>query len=146
MISRFFHYFVKRTPRFGKVFVVGTVATLADNCVLFLLVQGLHWSPLSANVPSLLAGMGIQFLGNRYLVFQGARERSMSHQVLGFTLLEFVAFPLNAVLYYVLLEWLSIPYMLARPMGTAIVFLGFSYPSWKWVFRGQTKTGLNELN
>jgi putative flippase GtrA len=119
---------------FSKTALVGGLATVMDVGVLTLLVQGFLLTPRAANFPSLFVGSLIQFLGNRYFVFK-AGGREFGRHAVGFVSTEFIAFFLNGVSFDVLVHWTSINYVLARLLGTFIVFVSFSYPMWRWVFR-----------
>lgn len=122
-----------RLWRFGRSVLVGLVATAADVSTLAILVQIVHLTPTQANVPSLLVGMAIQFVGVRRWVFH-AQEGSVRAQVLRFGLAEAGTLALNALVFHLLVTRTPIPYWLDRPIGTALVYVGFSYHAWKRVF------------
>jgi putative flippase GtrA len=126
---------LSRTLRFGRSVAVGGVATLADWLTLTGLVElgGVHETV--ANVPALMVGAAVQFIGCRNLVFQAARG-SMRRQLLGFSVVEAATLALNGISFHALVTLTPVPYWLARPLGTFAVFAFFSYPLWKWVFHG----------
>lgn len=113
---------------------VGIVATAADMAVLALFVELLHWTPARANVPALLAGAVIQFLGCRHLVFR-ASGGSIPKQVLAFAVTEAGTLTLNGIVFHLLVSFSPLPYALVRMIGTFLVFIGFSYPMWGRIFR-----------
>jgi putative flippase GtrA len=120
--------------RFSRSLVVGAVATLVDLAVLTTLVQVFGVSAQWANVPSLVAGLTVQFLGNRTFVFKAGGGR-LSRQLGAFLVAEAGALVLNALGFAALVAWSPVPYPLARLLGEAVVYVGYSYPLWHKVFR-----------
>ena len=116
---------------------MGGLATAVDLLSLILMVSMFGMEPKTANVPSLLAGAGVQFVGNRHFVF-GAKGTRLQQQLMGFFAVEIAAFFLNAMGFYAMVTWTTVPYALARPLVSFAVFGGFSYPLWTLVFRKQT--------
>lgn len=112
---------------------VGALATAADLLALLLLVEGLGVSAPHANVPALAVGVLIQYFGNKYLAF-GDRSRDHLRQGLAFLGVEAGTLALNALAFHLLVSQLAVPYGLARVLGSALVYLGFSYPLWRRVF------------
>src|SRR5688500_2997687 len=82
-----------------KTLIVGAIATAADMATLAIMVQISGFTPQSANIPSLVIGSLIQFVGNRYISFHGAREGQVHKQMLGFFIAEIAALTLNAFLF-----------------------------------------------
>jgi putative flippase GtrA len=130
-----------RILRFAKSLLVGGVATLADFAALTALIELAHLHETVANVPALCVGALVQFIGCRHLVFQAARGH-LGKQLLGFAVVELATLALNGVAFHLLVTQAGAPYWLARPLGTFAVFVGFSYPLWKWVFRSSLKQAL----
>lgn len=117
----------------GRSALVGLAATAVDLGLLALLVEHLGASPAVANVPALLAGLAVQFFGNKYFAF-GDRSRDFVRQGARFALVEAVTFALNATSFHVLAVWLGLPYLVARPLGELGVYLGYSFPRWQRIF------------
>jgi putative flippase GtrA len=97
----------------------------------------LHVDPRVANVPALLVGGVVNFLGNRHYAFR-AREGHLGKQAVGYTAVELVALALNGLLFDAVLR--AEPqtahfYWLVRLATSHAVFLGWSYPLWRQVFR-----------
>jgi len=130
-----------RLWRFAKSLLVGGVASVADFAALALLVEFAHLHETTANVPALCVGAIVQFIGCRHLVFQAARGH-LGRQLAGFAIVELATLALNGVAFHLLVTVAQVPYWLARPLGTFAVFVGFSYPLWKWVFRSSIKQAL----
>ena len=126
---------------FAKSAMTGAIATLADFAILLFLVEILHVAPAVANVPALLGGANAQFLGNRHFVFAAreAERGSLRRQVVLFALAEGLTLALNALAFHVLAVVIGVPYAIARPVGTFVVFTCVSDPLWRLVFRGEPR-------
>jgi len=114
--------------------LVGLVATAVDLGALAVLVHFLV-PPTVANVPALVAGVAVQFFGNKHFAFRD-RSRAYLRQGAQFALVEAGALLLNAVGFHLLVTLTPTPWWLARAFASALVYLGFSYPLWARVFRG----------
>ncbi len=128
---------------FTRSALTGALATLVDLGMVALLVGVLRQKPEVASVPALLAGALVQFLGGRHFAFR-AREGSLARQAMLFTLVEIGTLALNAALYHVVA--VNVPLgvtgaLIARLVTTNLVFVGFSYPLWKWAFAVPRPTG-----
>lgn len=120
--------------------LAGALATLADVATLALLVHFARVSPHAANVPALLVGGVVNFVGNRHFAFEGAREGHLGKQALGYTVVEVCALVLNGLLFDGALRFvpaLGPGYLAVRLVTSHVVFLGFSYPLWRRVFRAK---------
>jgi putative flippase GtrA len=126
-----------RLMRMVRSAAAGLAATGADLATLSVLVLGAHWAPRSANVPALLVGGIVNFVGNRVYAFH-AREGNAALQAAGFTAVELVALALNGLLYDAVLRLIpaaAVVFWLVRLLTTNVVFLFWSYPLWHRVFR-----------
>src|SRR5262245_56788736 len=115
---------------------VGAAATIADVAVLALAVGFFGVSARVANVPALLAGVAIQFVGNRHWAFEAAHG-PLRRQLVYFTVVEVGALLLNAIAYDVVARHTMLDALCAvavRLIVRAVVFLGFSFPLWRRVF------------
>lgn len=114
--------------------LVGLVATAADVGTLALLIRGLGFSPVGANVPALLVGVAVQYLGNKYVAF---RDRSRDHVRQGsrFLLVEAGTFLLNSAGFHLLVTQTALPFTAARLIVALTVYCGFSFPLWARIFR-----------
>ena len=113
--------------------LVGVGATLVDLGALLVLVEGLGVEPLVANVPALIAGLLVQFIGNKVYAFQDRSTRYLEQGV-RFAAVEAGAFALNALAFHLLLTLTPTPFVAARIIGSAAVYFGFSYPLWTRIF------------
>ena len=119
--------------------VVGLLATASDLGTLMLLIHGAGLSKRAANTPSLLPGLLVQFIGNKYFAFED-RSKAIVKQGSLFVLIEIVAFALNVLLFDLLVTFTPVHEILARLLGTNIVYLGFSFPAWTFfVFRRKAR-------
>ena len=118
--------------------LAGGAATLADLAVLTACVHLFHWTARDANVPALIAGGIVNFVGNREFAFRDAKHGALEKHVVGYLLVEIVALVLNGALYDLVLR--IVPgsthlYWLVRLATSNVVFLLWSYPLWRRVFR-----------
>lgn len=129
--------FTQRAATFLRSALAGGAATLADLATLGLLVGFAGLTPRAANVPALLAGALVQFVGNRHFAFRAA-SGSLRRQLALFAVTEAVALALNAALYHAAAA-LAPPGVLGavalRAVTTNLVFVFWSYPVWRRVFR-----------
>jgi putative flippase GtrA len=110
---------------------VGVAATLADLATLAVLCDVLGLPPRAANVPALVVGVVVQFVGNKLFAFRD-RSPAWLEQGARFVLVEAGAFALNALAFAVLCT--ALPYIAARLVGTALVYALYSYPMWRRIF------------
>lgn len=125
----------RRWLRLARSLGVGAAATGVDLLALCLLVELGGLSPRIANVPALLAGAAVQFVGCRHVVFERATDGPLGRQLTGFALTEAGTLALNALAFHALVSLTPTPYPAARALGTLLVFVGFSFPMWSRVFR-----------
>ena len=77
----------------------------------------------------------LQYVGNKFFAFDD-RPKAIVKQGALFLAIETIAFGLNALLFDLLVTWTPAHEILARLVGTNIVYLGFSFPMWSvFVFR-----------
>ena len=113
---------------------VGALSSLVDFASLFVLVNAFHVPPVGANIPALLLGLVVQFIGARHVVFRDSKV-TLKMQLVGFLVTELGAFLLNALLFHAFVAGLHMPYLMARLIGSFVVFVSFSFPMWNFVFR-----------
>lgn len=117
--------------------LAGGAATAVDLLVLFVCIHALGWSPRVASVPALLAGGFVNFHGNRHFAFRATSGR-VERQAVLFILSELVTLTLNGVLYDLAVRTLhptTAAALVLRLVTQNIVFLAWSYPVWRRVFR-----------
>ncbi len=123
--------------------LVGGLATVVDLLALFILVESFGLDPVLANVPALSLGLSVQFFGNKFWAFdeRSTDAASLTRQAGLFALVEVGAFALNAATFHLLVTVWAAPYMLARLLGSGVVYFAFSYPLWAYVFRPARSDG-----
>lgn len=112
---------------------VGAIATVADLTVLTVLVSGFAVSARTASPFALIAGLGLQFVGNKLFAFQDRRAQ-WGRQAALFFAIEALAFCANLALFDVAVRLVPLPYVLVRVMTQAIVYFGLCLPLWSRVF------------
>ena len=124
--------------RILRALLAGGAATLADVAVLAVLVSLVGLAPRMASVPALLVGGLVNFVGNRHFAFRAARG-SLARQAVLYAIVELAALAANGVLFDVVmrllppsLAWAYVP---VRLVTSHLVFLAWSYPLWRLVFR-----------
>jgi putative flippase GtrA len=114
----------------------GLVATLADLALLRGLAA-FGVSPRVASVPALTVGTLVMFFAQKYFVFE-SKGRPDRREVVLFALVQAGGYGLTLGLYDAalrLLPWFEAHYLVARLVVTNLVWLGYSFPLWHWVFR-----------
>jgi putative flippase GtrA len=112
---------------------VGVVATAVDVLMLLFLVRGCGLTAVQANLPALLVGITVQYLGNKYVAF-GDTSRDHLRQGSLFALVEVGTLALNAIGFHLMVTFTRVPYPLVRILVTLAVYLGFSFPLWRLIF------------
>jgi len=126
----------RQLVRFGRSVIAGAAATLADLGTLGVAIGLVGLSARQANLPALLVGATVQFIGNRQFAFES--RGCVKRQVLWFALVELVALGLNGVGYdLVARQWLldTSGALLVRTLISFVVFVGWSYPLFRRIFR-----------
>ena len=129
----------RRDPlRILRAFVAGGAATLSDVAVLALLVTVFGVAPAVASTPALLVGGVVNFIANRHFAFRAAHG-SLARQAALYAVVEVGTLVANGVLFAVALKvlphGLAWAYVPVRLVTSHLVFLGWSYPMWRSVFR-----------
>jgi putative flippase GtrA len=115
----------------------GGAATACDLAVLLALTEGFGISPRHANVPALIVGGVVNFFANRHFAFRAAAAPA-GKQAIGYVVVESAALLLNALVYDSVIRFVplaSTHYAVVRVAAGAVVFLLWSYPLWRIVFR-----------
>jgi putative flippase GtrA len=121
------------SPPLVRSALVGAVATAVDLLALALLVQVAGLEPAAANVPALLAGVAVQFAGNKWFAFRDPSPR-LVRQSAQFAAVEVGALALNALGFHLLVVATPTPYPVARALASAAVYFAYSYPLWGRIF------------
>lgn len=116
--------------------LAGGAATAVDLAAMFAMVSLRGLSPRLASVPALLLAGTVNFLGNRHLAFR-AEGGSVAQQAKRFACVHLVTLTLNAVLFDLAIRGLGAhaPFWLLRLVVSNVVYLGWSFPMFRRVFR-----------
>jgi putative flippase GtrA len=117
--------------------IAGGAATLSDLGVLFFCITALGLSARVASIPALVAGGIVNFYGNRSFAFR-AQSGSLRRQATLYAITEVIALAFNGFLYDAAVRWLHPSNggaLVVRLVTCNAVFLLWSYPIWRWVFR-----------
>ena len=129
---------VRDPLRIVRAFLAGAAATLADVAVLAILVSLVGLAPRVANIPALVVGGIVNFVGNRHFAFR-ATSGSLAKQAALFAIVELAALAANGILFDVVMRLLPVhlawAYVPVRLVTSHVVFLAWSYPLWRFVFR-----------
>jgi putative flippase GtrA len=117
-----------------RSWIVGGLATIPHLVALIILVYLFHVNDRLANPPALIIGLTIQFFGNKYFAFEDHSPRLL-HQGSLFLLVEVGAFLLNLGIYDFLVAFWQINCIAAMLIGTFVVYQGFSFPLWGYIFK-----------
>lgn len=121
--------------------LAGGLATAIDLLVLFACIHLLGLSPRVASVPALIAGGVANFQGNRTFAFRATSGPGvLQRQAALFVLSELVTLALNGVLYDLAVRTLHPGVggaMVIRLVTQNMVFLAWSFPVWRLVFRAR---------
>ena len=115
-----------------KSSAVGLAATASDLLTTTLLVRCFDLTKQQANIPGLVPGIAVMFIGNKYFAFEDSSRKVLRQGAL-FLAIEAVAFALNALFFHLLVTWWDWHELLARLLSTNITYLGFSFPMWNWL-------------
>lgn len=121
-----------------RALLAGGAATITDVAVLAAFVSLMGVAPRYASIPALVAGGVVNFIGNRHFAFRAA-QGSLARQAVLYTIVELAALAANGVLFDVVMRLLPPQYAWAyvpvRLVTSHLVFLAWSYPLWRLVFR-----------
>jgi len=114
--------------RFARSLIVGGGGTALDFAALTLSLRVFHLDPTWARAVGLCAGGVVLFFGSRSFAFR-AQNEARGPQATRFVISELIAFPLNLLLYRLLLHLL--PEVAPELLGLAAnfaLFLTYYYP------------------
>ncbi len=112
---------------------VGTLATVADLGSLTLLVEFARLPPRVASLPALLAGVAIQFVGNKWFAFRD-RSSAWLGQAVAFGSVELLGLSANYALFDLVIAHTALPYLPVRMAVTSLVYFGLCLPLWRRIF------------
>jgi putative flippase GtrA len=114
--------------RFARSLVVGGGGTLLDFGALAISLHWLGLSPTGARVVGLLAGAVVLFYGSRSFAFRATAEGA-APQARRFVVAEVIGFPLNILVFKLLLAWLpGVRPELLSLLANFLLFVAYYYP------------------
>ena len=120
--------------RIAFFIAVGCAAGAVHFATVVLLVEGLHATPLLANVGGWLLAFAVSFTGQWRLTFR-SHDTPWSVALPRYFFLSLSGFALNEAGYALLLHWTALPYDLAL----GLVLVGVAVMTYllgsKWAFR-----------
>jgi putative flippase GtrA len=125
----------------AKSMVAGGAATVVDLGALAFMVSLVGISPRVASVPALVLAGTVSFLGNRHFAFR-AGAGDASRQAKLFVLVHLAALAWNAILFDLAIRGLGdrVPYWALRMVVSNVVYLSWSFPMFRRVFRVQASS------
>jgi putative flippase GtrA len=128
----------------ARSMIASGAATVTDLGVLTVLVSGLGVSARVASVPALLCAGVVNFIANRRYAFGVRGGDNLHRQAALFACVQAVTITLNAACFDVAMRMLPATplYWLVRLAISNVVYLGWSFPMFRRLFRAQSKVGL----
>lgn len=120
-------------PQPVRFVLVGGAAASTHLLVVAVLVQGLQWPPLMANIVAFLLAFWVSYGGHALLTFaqSGVAHRQALPRFFVVACGSFVA---NELLYFAALRWLSWHYLVSLFLVLLIVAVGTFVSSKLWAF------------
>ena len=117
-----------RAMRFARSLIVGGGGTALDFAALTVGIRLLHLDPTWARVVGLCVGGVVMFFGSRSFAFR-AQAESLGPQAKRFVISELIGFPLNVLVFRLLLQLLPTvaPEVLSLIANFAL-FVSYYYP------------------
>ncbi|MCX5746705.1 MAG: GtrA family protein [Proteobacteria bacterium] len=106
----------------------GVAATAVDVGTLVLLVEALHAPIPLASFTAALAGATVGFVANKYVAFAD-RSAITVRQLASFAFVALATALLMALAMKVVAVKLGVPYVLAKLLCAAAIFVGWTYPA-----------------
>lgn len=111
----------------------GTIGAVIDMVVLVSLVELAGLAPARATLVSAAAGALVNFFLNRGWAFRS--RGSIVRQGGMYALATAVWVGLSAIVVHACVGFVRVPYVAARIVADVAVFLGWGFPSSRWIFR-----------
>lgn len=116
--------------RISFFIATGGLAALLHLTIVFALVSGFNQQPLVANVIAFLAAFNVSYLGHRHFTFADMKDERQL-QLPHFFAVAASAGCLNEILYYLILNYTSLPYLPALVLVLGLVAV-YSYTLSQW--------------
>jgi putative flippase GtrA len=129
------HAVAMRLVRSGAA---GILATVADVGTLTLLVSIFGIAPVIAGIPSLIFGSIVMFLGQKYFVFAQRSVTTLGREAVLYAVVQAIGILVTAWVFKLLLGLSPLfagHYVLVRLVANNLVWLGYFFPLWHFVFK-----------
>lgn len=120
-----------------RFLVVGGTAFLIDFGVLYLLTEWISLGYLFANCISFIISVIYNYILSTLWVFDAKQTKSKSQEFVIFLLLSLVGLGINQGIMWITVEKMSVNYLLAKILATAIVMI-FNFITRKCFLEGKT--------
>jgi putative flippase GtrA len=124
---------IDKLPQGFKFVMVGGTAACVHFLIVILLVEGLHFNPLNANVFAFLIAFCVSFSGQRLFTF-GSSNKSIKESLLPYFLISLTSFICNELLLSFAIYILNLPYQIALFSVLIFVAVGTYFSSKRWAF------------
>lgn len=124
-----------------KYMVSGGAATLANLAVLFVLAEYLGVHYLIASVIAFSSSIAVSFIMQKFWTFGDASTDGIHVQFFWYLAVVLSNLALNTALVYVLVEWLSVWYLLAQLVAGAVIAVISFFLYHNFVFRVPGRDG-----
>jgi putative flippase GtrA len=127
---------MKRLVVLARSMLAGGAATIVDLAALAAMVSLLGIAPRVASIPALALAGTVSFLGNRHFAFRAANG-DPARQAKLFLVVHLTTLALNAIVFDVAIRALGahVPYWALRMAASNVVYLAWSFPMLRRVFR-----------
>ncbi|HQQ63624.1 MAG TPA: GtrA family protein [Pseudomonadales bacterium] len=116
-----------------RFLVVGASAAAVHFVVVLLLVQWYALQPLLANIAAFITAFQVSYFGHRFWTFAHT-DTQHSQSLPRFLLVAVLGFASNECLYYLLLQYTTLPYWLSLGMVLVLVAVMTFVLSKLWAF------------
>jgi putative flippase GtrA len=126
----------------------GILATLAQFGTLWSLVSFAGTSPVKANLPALVFGSAVMFLGQKYFVYEARAAKTLWRETVLYAIVQVVGIGLTDWLYKNFLAFsprLEAHYVIAGLIVNNLVWLVYFVPAWHFIFKRRGAPALEPL-
>ena len=106
-----------------KFTIVGGIATLIDFIFLYVFKEYLNINIILTNTLSFTISVIYNYIASITLVFDVNRNKSKKIQFILFVIFSIVGLTINNIIIYILIDLLSIHYILSKVIATFIVMI-----------------------
>lgn len=119
--------------RFVRYFITGGMSALVDLALFWIFTQYMGVYYILAALLSFCVAFTLNYVLSRYWVF-GPGRRAIAHEATLVLIVSVVGLGLHIAVLWMLVEWFSLPEMLAKIVATGLVFFWNFGARQYWVF------------